>query len=83
MPNKFDANLALNQLKYSGLFEAIRIRKSGYAVRMPNDLFIKRYKHVAMTIPGNIRNDPIAYCNALLVEMDREVDYQVLYFYFF
>lgn len=77
-PNKFDANLALNQLKYSGLFEAIRIRKSGYSVRMPTDAFVKRYKHVALTIPGNVRQDPNDYCNALLQEMEKEVDYTEL-----
>ncbi len=48
--NKFDPVLALNQLKYSGLFEAIRIRKSGYEVRINHDLFVKRYKHI---IPFN------------------------------
>jgi myosin heavy subunit len=42
-PDRFEPPLALNQLKYSGLFEAIRIRKSGYAVRLPIDVFIKRY----------------------------------------
>lgn len=77
-PNKFDANLALNQLKYSGLFEAIRIRKSGYAVRMDNVAFVKRYKHVALTIPGDVRADPIRYCNALLDEMNREINYNEL-----
>ena len=77
-PNKFDANLALNQLKYSGLFEAIRIRKSGYAVRMPTDVFVKRYKHVVLTIPGDIRQDLNAYCSALLQEMEKDVDYKEL-----
>ena len=36
--------MALNQLKYSGLFDAIRIRKSGYSIRIPHDQFIRRYK---------------------------------------
>lgn len=78
MPNKFDSNLALNQLKYSGLFEAIRIRKAGYAVRMPNEAFVKRYKHVVLSISGDIRQDPIAYCTALLQEMDKDIDYAEL-----
>jgi myosin heavy subunit len=78
VPIKFDAPLALNQLKYSGLFEAIRIRKAGFAVRMANDAFIKRYKHVCLTIPGNVRQDPIEYCTALLKEMEKEVNYAEL-----
>lgn len=43
--SKFDSKLVLTQLKYSGLFEAINIRKSGYSVRIPHDLFIHRYKY--------------------------------------
>jgi myosin heavy subunit len=75
VPTKFDAPLTLNQLKYSGLFEAIRIRKSGYAVRMPHDAFVKRYKHVCLTIPGDVRQDLVRYSQALLEEMEREVNY--------
>ncbi len=68
-PNKFDPPLALAQLKYSGLFEAIRIRKSGYAVRMPNDVFIRRYKHCVLTIPKEAKQDLAEYCNALLTAL--------------
>jgi myosin-5 len=32
--------LTLNQLKYSGLFEAIRIRQSGYPLRMTHEQFL-------------------------------------------
>ncbi|KAH8060717.1 hypothetical protein JL722_4830 [Aureococcus anophagefferens] len=39
---------ALRQLKYSGLFEAIKIRKAGYAYRVPHAVFAKRY---ALTAP--------------------------------
>ncbi|KAH8082135.1 hypothetical protein JL720_8662 [Aureococcus anophagefferens] len=35
-------------LKYSGLFEAIKIRKAGYAYRVPHAVFAKRY---ALTAP--------------------------------
>lgn len=77
-PTKFDAPLTLNQLKYSGLFEAIRIRKAGFAVRMATDAFVKRYKHVCLTIPGNLRQDPGDYCTALLAEMEKEVNFHEL-----
>ena len=42
--DKFDANLTLRQMKYSGLFEAIKIRRSGFAIRMTFTHFINRYK---------------------------------------
>ena len=42
--DKFDANLTLRQMKYSGLFEAIKIRRMGFAVRLTFTHFINRYK---------------------------------------
>lgn len=71
VPNKFDANLALNQLKYSGLFEAIRIRKSGYAVRMPIEAFIKRYKMCVEHIPAEVKTDNNVYSAHLLTELTK------------
>jgi len=47
-PDVFDGALCLQQLKYSGLFEAIKIRKAGYAYRVPHAVFAKRY---ALTAP--------------------------------
>jgi myosin heavy subunit len=71
---KFDCILALNQLKYSGLFEAIRIRKAGYEVRIPQDVFILRYRHVCLTIPKEInRNDNKKYCEFLLNFMNERI----------
>ena len=43
MPRKFTGNLCLDQLKYAGLFEAIRIRKAGYSYRTPHNIFARRY----------------------------------------
>jgi hypothetical protein len=41
---KFDAHLALRQLRYAGLFEAIRIRKSGFAYRGSYAVFANTYQ---------------------------------------
>jgi len=43
-PDKFDCPLLLSQMKYSGLFEAIKIRKSGFAVRIDIKAFYHRYR---------------------------------------
>lgn len=43
VPSVFDGNLALRQLRYAGLFEAIRIRKSGYAYRSTFNSFANQY----------------------------------------
>ena len=40
----FDAKLTLEQLKYSGVFEAVTIRKCGYPFRLPNLQFLNRYR---------------------------------------
>lgn len=49
-PNKsaleFHPMLVLEQLRYSGVFEAVKIRKSGYPFRYSHKEFVKRYKCV-------------------------------------
>ena len=45
-PTAFDAKLTLEQLKYSGVFEAVAIRKSGYPFRMSHKQFAYRYSCV-------------------------------------
>ncbi len=39
----FDGQLILRQLRYAGLFEAIRIRKSGFAYRVTHAVFCHQY----------------------------------------
>ncbi|KAJ8600444.1 hypothetical protein CTAYLR_001427 [Chrysophaeum taylorii] len=48
-PGCFEDTLCLEQLRYSGLFEAIRIRRAGYATRMSHTLFARRYAIVVST----------------------------------
>lgn len=43
-PNQFDTSLVLQQLVYSGAFEAIRIRKSGFPFRQEHKEFLQRYR---------------------------------------
>ena len=42
--DKFDCQLLLSQMKYSGLFEAIKIRKSGFAIRVEMRLFYYKFR---------------------------------------
>ena len=74
--NVFDPHLVLNQLKYSGLFEAIRIRKAGFPVRITHQQFIKRYKFTAAVSarpPAGIKNDPRSFCFWIATELSRMV----------
>ncbi|XP_012413194.1 unconventional myosin-X [Trichechus manatus latirostris] len=64
MPDQFDQAVVLNQLRYSGMLETVRIRKAGYAVRRPFQDFYKRYKMLMrnLTLPEDVRGK----CTALL-----------------
>ncbi|XP_019378232.1 PREDICTED: unconventional myosin-X-like [Gavialis gangeticus] len=43
-PNLFDPDMVLNQLRYSGMLETVKIRRAGFPVRRPFQDFLGRYK---------------------------------------
>jgi hypothetical protein len=45
-PKTFNAPMNLEQLTYSGIFEAVQIRKQGYPFRLTHQLFFCRYSHL-------------------------------------
>ena len=45
-PKLLDAPMTLEQLTYSGIFEAVEIRKQGYPFRLSHRLFFCRYSHL-------------------------------------
>jgi myosin-1 len=45
-PNVFDAQLVLNQVRYLGLVENVKVRRAGYCYRAPMDKFLDRFKLV-------------------------------------
>uniref|UniRef100_A0A8C2ZXE3 Myosin X n=1 Tax=Cyclopterus lumpus TaxID=8103 RepID=A0A8C2ZXE3_CYCLU len=57
-PNKhkvsFDQTLVLNQLRYSGMLETVKIRRTGFPVRRPFQDFCSRYK---VLMPGAVMPD--------------------------
>ncbi|XP_006874499.1 PREDICTED: unconventional myosin-X [Chrysochloris asiatica] len=64
MPDQFDQVVVLNQLRYSGVLETVKIRKAGYAVRRPFQDFYKRYKMLMRNLspPEDVRGK----CSVLL-----------------
>ncbi|XP_062977575.1 myosin XVB [Elgaria multicarinata webbii] len=47
VPNIFDTEYVACQLRHSGIFEAIRVRKEGYPIRIPFHNFLIRYRALA------------------------------------
>ncbi|KAK0423351.1 hypothetical protein QR680_008098 [Steinernema hermaphroditum] len=43
-PNKFDSDLVLRQLRYTGMLETVRIRRAGYSVRFHYSQFATQYR---------------------------------------
>ncbi|XP_029446191.1 unconventional myosin-X isoform X2 [Rhinatrema bivittatum] len=57
MPDQFDQTLVLNQLRYSGMLETVRIRRAGFPVRRPFQDFYARYKVLmrSLALPDDVR----------------------------
>ncbi|XP_037348196.1 unconventional myosin-XV [Talpa occidentalis] len=43
-PGLFEPDVVMAQLRYSGVLETVRIRKEGFPVRLPFQMFIDRYR---------------------------------------
>eukprot|EP00466_Bigelowiella_natans_P016846 jgi/Bigna1/138429/aug1.44_g13137 len=46
-PRDFDGDLVIQQLKYSGVFEAINMQKQGFPYRLTHERFWRRYQCIA------------------------------------
>eukprot|EP00736_Rhodelphis_marinus_P004893 Rmarinus@m.6382 len=54
---EFEIPLCLHQLRCSGVFEAVQIRKKGYPFRFPHEYFFRRYSCV---LSPTVRDDAIS-----------------------
>ncbi|XP_018413949.1 PREDICTED: unconventional myosin-X [Nanorana parkeri] len=68
MPDQFDQTLVLNQLRYSGMLETVRIRRAGFPVRITFQDFCYRYKVLMrnVTFPEDLK----CKCETLLHLID-------------
>lgn len=72
-PMRFDMPTVLEQLRYSGMLETIRIRKLGYPVRLKFAAFIERYRYLLPHHTTPSRGTPLReICNLVLVSYPGE-----------
>ncbi|OXU27998.1 hypothetical protein TSAR_007655 [Trichomalopsis sarcophagae] len=78
-PMKFDMPCVLEQLRYTGMLETIRIRKTGYPVRLPFAHFVDRYRYLVPTsLPRGAPNKEL--CRMILEKAapkENEPQYQL------
>ncbi|XP_032241097.1 myosin-IIIb isoform X3 [Nematostella vectensis] len=65
VPGKFDQEMVLCQLRYTGVLETTRIRKQGFSERLPFDDFVKRYKVIGFPMHKPVRSNGEA-CRTIL-----------------
>ncbi|CAB3253169.1 unnamed protein product [Arctia plantaginis] len=67
-PMKFDMPCVLAQLRYTGMLDTIKIRQTGYPIRIPFQSFVERYRYLLTSTPT--RATPYReICNSILAEM--------------
>lgn len=69
-PGIFDGQLALRQLRYAGLFEAIRIRQSGFAYRQAHGGFCRLYCTLVDGLTESLRSNAIDIMEAAYQILD-------------
>ncbi|KAM4605771.1 unconventional myosin-X [Polymixia lowei] len=64
MPDQFEQTVVLNQLRYSGMLETVKIRRTGFPIRRPFQDFCSRYKVLMRGV--SMSEDPRGRCLQLL-----------------
>ncbi|XP_033507095.2 unconventional myosin-VIIa-like [Epinephelus lanceolatus] len=59
---RFDRELCMRQLRYSGMMDTIRIRKLGYPIRHTFEEFLKRYRVLLKTTVCDPKTETAAAC---------------------
>lgn len=58
----FDRELCIQQLRYSGMVETIRIRKAGYPIRHTFEEFMQRYRVLLKTLDCDPNTESASHC---------------------
>uniref|UniRef100_UPI001EAF5BB8 unconventional myosin-X-like n=1 Tax=Oncorhynchus gorbuscha TaxID=8017 RepID=UPI001EAF5BB8 len=74
--NMFDPEVVLNQLRYSGMLETVKIRRAGFPVRRTFNDFHSRYKIILKD--RHPTDDQRGRCTELLMSYDpAKIDWQL------
>eukprot|EP00514_Thraustochytrium_sp_LLF1b_P009778 CAMPEP_0184556748 /NCGR_PEP_ID=MMETSP0199_2-20130426/41065_1 /TAXON_ID=1112570 /ORGANISM="Thraustochytrium sp., Strain LLF1b" /LENGTH=1621 /DNA_ID=CAMNT_0026953483 /DNA_START=287 /DNA_END=5152 /DNA_ORIENTATION=+ len=68
-PNSFDGRKCLEQLKSSGVFEAVEIRKNGFPFRLTHDQFVRRYRCINLDYKYRANSETDAQTKKLCLEI--------------
>jgi len=66
---EWNQELTANQIKYLGLLENVRVRRAGYAFRLPYGQFLRRYKMLSAKTWPLYRGDEKEGCKLLISEV--------------
>uniref|UniRef100_A0A914EE04 Uncharacterized protein n=2 Tax=Acrobeloides nanus TaxID=290746 RepID=A0A914EE04_9BILA len=61
IPNYFDDNIILRQLRYTGMLETVRIRRAGYSVRIQYDSFMNQYRILLPNGRNSTKQDVVQF----------------------
>eukprot|EP00475_Leptophrys_vorax_P022894 TRINITY_DN3113_c0_g1_i1.p1 TRINITY_DN3113_c0_g1~~TRINITY_DN3113_c0_g1_i1.p1 ORF type:complete len:1018 (-),score=280.14 TRINITY_DN3113_c0_g1_i1:379-3432(-) len=75
----FDQQRVLHQIRYLGLLENVRVRRAGFAFRMPFERFLRQYKMIAKATWPLWDDNVKAGCQTIVDELKFEAtkDYQM------
>lgn len=53
LPLNFSGSGVMSQLRSAGVLDTVKVRKAGYPIRFPNDLFLRRYAILLRDVPAD------------------------------
>eukprot|EP00117_Sycon_ciliatum_P023999 scpid4577/ scgid0066/ Myosin-IIIb len=75
MPHDFDQTYVLDQLRYTGVLETVRIRREGYAYRPSFGEFLSVYSQIGH--PFNVKVKPVAANCAIVLDRAAVTGWQI------
>ena len=73
-PEQFEHRIVLNQLRYSGMMETVKIRRAGYPVRREQNMFIDRFYILAKVVTGTSLKLPMENPTHIIRQLLTEYD---------